>query len=294
MPKLYLKLISVFVLLILAFTTSFFIINTYQNYFNVAKVDISKLDQFTSSGNKYSHNINEYGIENGHYVGLYICEKELYSEWSNRSSFKLDSLDQKGQLLGKTLLRYLNSKNLRKDAEGIKSLNDNEIKDIEGGCANYLYKNDLSLKTRLYKIFFEYNNFEISGTTKGHSVFQRIELWKAALGIIEENFWLGVGTGDMVIAYENQLNKMNSDLKGMKIRAHNQYLSIFSAFGVFGFLIFIFSLVYPVFFTKKAFNFLFLVFFIIISLSMLNEDTIESQAGVTLFAFFYSFFISKD
>jgi len=34
-----------------------------------------------------------------------------------------------------------------------------------------------------------------------------------------------------------------------------------------------------------------MTFFCIALLSMLNEDTLETQAGVTFFAFFYCFFI---
>jgi len=42
---------------------------------------------------------------------------------------------------------------------------------------------------------------------------------------------------------------------------------------------------------RKFSDYFFLVFFIIVMLSMIPEDTIESQAGVTFFAFFYSLFL---
>jgi len=132
--------------------------------------------------------------------------------------------------------------------------------------------------------------YKHTGNTKGYSVIQRLELIKASLNIIKNNFWFGVGTGDMVNAYDQQLHDMHSDLYGTKLRSHNQYLSIFSALGLFGFLIFMIALFYPVILNKRISNYYFLTFFIIFLLSMLNEDTIESQAGVTFFAFFYSFF----
>ncbi len=263
----------------------------YQEYFSVKEINYSQLDSKTIQGNDYEFFIEQFGIENGNYIGLYICKKELADEWQKRSKIHIDSSDHKKQQLIVTLIRFLNSKGLRKDAEGVKSLNDKEITAIESGYANYLYLNDFSIKAAVYRIFFEYNNYIISGATKGYSIIQRYELWKAALGIIKENFWFGVGTGDMVTAYKEQLIKMNSDLKELNIRAHNQYLSIFSAFGIVGFLVFLFSYIYPIFISKAFNSFLFVSFFIISSLSMINEDTIETQTGVTFFAFFYLIFL---
>ncbi len=263
----------------------------YKAYFYVNEINYRQLDTKTIQGNDYESFAEHYGIENGNYIGLYICRKELADEWKKRSKIHIDSCDYKNQQLIVTLIRFLNSKGLRKDAEGVKSLNDKEITAIESGYANYLYLNDFSIKAAVYRIFFEYNNYIISGTTKGYSIIQRYELWKAAIGIIKDNFWFGVGTGDMVTAYKEQLVKMNSDLKDLNIRAHNQYLSIFSAFGIFGLLIFIFSYIYPIIISKSFNSFLFVSFFIISSLSMINEDTIETQTGVTFFAFFYLIFM---
>jgi len=42
---------------------------------------------------------------------------------------------------------------------------------------------------------------------------------------------------------------------------------------------------------RRMDDYFIVVFLIIAILSMLTEDTIESQAGVTFFAFFYSFFL---
>jgi hypothetical protein len=249
------------------------------------------LEKTTRKGNIYEHNFNIYGIENGNYIGLYVCNKELAEEWTKRSKINYDSTDARKQEIKITLIRFLNSKGLRKDAEGIKALSDKEIKAIEKGIANYLYMNEFSIKSRIYMILFEFNNYAISGTTKGYSIIQRFELWKAAIGIIKQNFWIGVGTGDMVDAYQNQLTIMNSDLKNQKIRSHNQYLSIFSAFGVIGLITFLISYIYPAIYSKSFNKFLFVSFFLIASLSMINEDTIETQTGVTFFAFFYLLFI---
>jgi O-antigen ligase len=121
---------------------------------------------------------------------------------------------------------------------------------------------------------------------------QRLEFWKASIGIIRENLLLGVGTGDMNIAFREQYEKMNTKLApDQRWRSHNQFLSIFIGFGIFGFIWFLTAMFYPPFMLRRQDDFFLFVFMIISVLSMLPEDTIESQTGVTFFAFFYSFFL---
>jgi hypothetical protein len=60
------------------------------------------------------------------------------------------------------------------------------------------------------------------------------------------------------------------------------------AFGLFGFLVFLFAFLYPLVKGGKPFSgFLLTAFISIALLSMITEDTIESQAGVTFVALFY-------
>jgi hypothetical protein len=58
-----------------------------------------------------------------------------------------------------------------------------------------------------------------------------------------------------------------------------------------GLLWFLLSLVLPPLMLNKYSDFFYLSFFIIITLSMLTEDTLETQAGVTIYAFFSSFYL---
>ncbi len=85
---------------------------------------------------------------------------------------------------------------------------------------------------------------------------------------------------------------MNSPLtKEWRLRSHNQFLAIGTAFGITGLLFFLFTLLYPLLKHKKYNSYLYLMFFTIAFLSMFTEDTLESQAGVTFFAFFNCFFL---
>jgi O-antigen ligase len=114
--------------------------------------------------------------------------------------------------------------------------------------------------------------------------------------LISKNFWTGVGTGDIEDKLIKQYTQMGSELKAkFRFHAHNQFLAIFITFGVIGFLWFVFALIYPAVKLKGFNSYFFVSFFLIIVLSMFSDDTIETQAGATLFAFFYSFLLlGKD
>ena len=148
------------------------------------------------------------------------------------------------------------------------------------------------IKTRIMKIMVAYNNYSRNGDANGSSVFQRIEFIKASLGIIKESPVLGVGTGDIVNAFADYYENTNSKLRPeYRFRSHNQYLAITVAFGVIGLLWFLFSMFYPIIADKKNRNYIYFVFLYIMILSMFTEDTIETQIGATLFAYFNSFLV---
>jgi hypothetical protein len=270
---------------------------TVRNYLIVDNGKLRHVEMFTANGNPYVHDTVNTFIENGSYIGLYVCENELRQSWNTRSHFGFDGKDTKGHELKATLIRYLNSKGLKKDAAGLTSLSDQDIKNIEQGYANFYYAKKISLNAGIYKLLWEYQTLKHSYNPGGLSVGQRFEYWKAASGIISKYFWTGVGTGDLDNAFKARYIEMNSQLAPeFQHRSHNQFLAIFIAFGVFGFLWFMVTMIYPPLKLRKFHDFRFLVFFIIMVLSMLVEDTLETQQGVTLYAFFTSFllFVSKE
>lgn len=252
-------------------------------------VNFSELDQVTALGNPYTHDTIERVVEDGKWVGLYICEPELREAWNKRSSTDYDSYPENSHELRETLIRYMTSRNLRKDAAGVQSLTDKDIRMIEQGVANYHYVENPGLKTRLLKIMMGYEVYKKTGNPSGSSVMQRIEYSKASLDLIRRNFWFGVGTGDIEDKLISQYHSMGSSLKNQYMfHAHNQFLAVFISFGVFGFIWFVFALFYPPWKEKRYGNYFFFTFFVIMIWSMLSDDTLETQAGVTLFAFFYT------
>jgi len=289
----YYRLTIFLLLIVVPLFGYFYLHDVAKSYLTPNKQELQNIDKFTVNGNRYYNDTVKMPVENGSYVGLYICNKELKKEWKKRSEFNFSGKDSKGQPLKYTLYRYLNSKGLRKDSAGISKLNKDDIRAVELGIANYHYTKKLSINSRLYKLLWSYDSYKRGGNPSGHSLLQRFEFWKAALGIARKNFWIGVGTGDISNAffdeYENSGTRLTKDL--WVNRTHDQYLTIFATFGFFGFVWFMFTLFYSPIKMKKLGNYLFLSFFLTMLLSMLMEDTLETQAGVTLFAFPFSFLL---
>jgi hypothetical protein len=244
----------------------------------------------TAQGNRYTFNLNHTDMENGYRVYIYMCDDELRRTWNRRSSIDLDSADKKYQPLKSTLIRFLASKGLRKDSAGVVQLTDEEIHSIEKGIPNVHYQTP-SIKVRLLQVMWEFNHYSNGGDPNGHSVMQRLESWKAAMGVIASNPVFGVGTGDLPREVFKQYWLMQSKLDSNHyLRPHNQYLAIAVAFGIAGLCYFLFAVCYPLFFSRNR-NYFYLVFFITLVISMLTEDTLETQPGATFFAFFNALFL---
>ena len=255
----------------------------------VKPVDFSTLEKTTAQGNPYWHDTIHNPVEDGKYVGLYYNRTELREAWSQRSELPFDGTTADGENLEATLARYLTSKDLRKDAEGVMALTDEDVKNIEQGVANYNNWKHPGFRARLSSTLFEYNLYRRYNNPNGGSLSQRIEYTRASFHIIGRHPWFGVGTGDVPQTFARTYDKIHSPLKEeFRFRAHNQYLAIAVAFGLVGLAFFLFVLLYPWFASKRNHTYLYIVFLCIMLLSMFPEDTLETQAGATLFAFFMS------
>ncbi len=249
-------------------------------------------EEKTRSGNNYHHCFDCVDMENGTPVYIYICEQELKEEWNKRSLLLYDSLDKQGHELKYTLIRYLASKGLRKDAEGVRSLTNEDVAAIENGIANVNYNRMGSLMVRIHKTLAEIRLYQSGKNPSGSSLVQRFEFWRAGWSIFKDHWLIGTGTGDVKKAFQEKYVEINSPLdERWRLRAHNQYLTFALTFGFIGFLYFLITFFYPVIAFKKR-PVIFLVFIAITALSFLNEDTLETQAGVTFVMFFMSLFIA--
>ena len=258
-----------------------YVINVIYHYNHAEEIELSSLPTVTAGGKPYSHDPNSL-VENGCHTGLYVSVEELQSEWEKRSEQPYHAW------LEAALIRYLNSKGLTKDSAGMKMLTDKDIQFIEQGIANYDYVHGFGIKRSLYPILFSISVQQIECST----VFQRVELWRIAISVIRKNFWAGVGLGDVKEVMDKEISLQNSSLSYRKnMGCHNQFLSYFVMGGILLFLSFLLILFYPFFAMKKKINLLYIAFFLLISCSFFTEDTLGTQAGVTLYAFFNAFFL---
>lgn len=266
-----------------------------KKFYNIESIDKETIALKTVNGALYEHNFDYKFVENGHYIGLYFCDIELYREWTKRSKKDYISNDDRGQMIKYTLIRYLTSKGLAKDSAGLWQLTDHDIKLIESGITNYIYENKLRLYPRIYQTIWEIDVYLKGGDPSGHSITQRLEFLKTGWYILKNNIVFGVGTGDVPVEFKNAYNKLNSKLKPeFRLRAHNQFLTFFISFGIPLGVLACILLIYPAFYKKRIKNYFVILIFCTGFISMLNEDTLETQAGVTLFVFFYTIFLRFD
>ncbi len=254
-----------------------------------SSINLNELDKYTAEGNPYRHESGGVSPETGKPIGIYICEEELRREWNKVSAIPYDGIDVKGHPIRWTLIRYLSSMDVRKDSKGFQQLSEKDIKCIEHGCAS---KYSSGLMARYYGIKYQLNN---NSDPNNHSLLMRIEYWKSAIQIAQNNFILGVGTGDVQDSFDQNYENQNSILKPEnRCRAHNYYLTVLLTFGVVG--LFLFFWIHSEFMllnlSKK--NMLAIAFMTIILLSYLIEDTLETQTGVTFFGLFIGMFGSKE
>jgi ABC-type multidrug transport system fused ATPase/permease subunit len=253
--------------------------------------DFSELQWYTASRYSYYHDTLSKATENGNLVWLYVCIEECEQEWNKRSDLSYDGEDKKGQPLYGTLFRYMSSKGLRKDSIGFMSMTNKDIINVELGNPNYI--TDKGVKGKIEELNTQFLIYKSGGNPNGHSFIQRIEHLKTALNLIKSNWIIGVGLGDIKVAFKTQYELDNSLLNiENQHRSHNQFLTNWISLGILGFLLTAFILFAPLFSEKLTFP------LIIVSISLIfgffTQDLIESQAGVTIFALFYTLVNYKE
>jgi O-antigen ligase len=250
------------------------------------------LKETTLNGNIYTHYPERKDIENGNSVWIYICEKELRKEWNLRSTLKYDSVDLRDQQLRFTLIRYLTSAGLTKDSSGVARLSEEDIRYIENGITNRLFTEGRHIKSRLYEIIWQIDFYCKGGNPSGHSLSQRAEYYNKGWHLFKNNWLYGTGTGDIKNEFKLQFRKENALLDQIYVYLpHNQYLTFLISFGVFGFIIICCSVFIPLYKVKTLSVFLFQIFLLIVLVSMLGEDSLETHPGVSFFAYFYAVFV---
>ena len=286
------KLLGFSVLVIGACLGIWFVNNEWKKNNFIDTSAANKPKQKSVTGRVYNKLGNNNQTENGFYLAYNIQYEELFSSWPKRSQIGILGNDKKGNSVMWTILRYMTSKGLTKDSAGLTQLTKADIENIEKGITNYKYADASPLKKRVKEFLSEYQDYKNGANPSGNTMLMRFEFWKAAIYIIKRNVWMGVGTGDAQAAFNKAYYRTETKLAhNWRLRSHNQFLAITVSFGILGLVLFIFSLVYPVFVLRKKLSGLYFAFLFIALISFLTEDTLESQSGVSFFAYFNTLFL---
>ncbi len=145
---------------------------------------------------------------------------------------------------------------------------------------------------RFSKFFSAVENREEVDLKSQESTALRMAAFKAGTGIIKENFWFGVGTGDM--AYHMSDYYKENNYQGAYIHhisPHNQFVRSFVMHGVFGFLSIVAMFVLMIYVAIKEKHFL-LMFWVFIMIFLFNvEDILGIQDGIIFFCFYTSYLV---
>lgn len=128
--------------------------------------------------------------------------------------------------------------------------------------------------------------------TSGESTTVRRFVWHSSLELIQENFWFGVGTGDI----KDELKERNrengyTDVVAKNLNSHNQFFNSHIALGVFASLFLFLTIVTNL--LKKKENDVYyswrMGIVLILFFALLPESMLEVQAGIIPYAFLLTF-----
>jgi len=149
------------------------------------------------------------------------------------------------------------------------------------GAFVLLYTQSETIKRRLDVTFTEISSNSPNG---------RMAIWKAGTSAIFSSPILGHGTGDVkdVIVYEYERIEYQKGVD-KNLNAHNQFLQSTIAVGLPGGVLLLLLLVFPFLSAVKNNRLIYGLFLVIISVGFMTESVLETQAGVTFYAFFNAF-----
>ena len=117
----------------------------------------------------------------------------------------------------------------------------------------------------------------------------RFAKWQCASELIQRNWLWGVGTGDG----QDELQKIYEEYKFYfaalynRYNAHNQYLEIWVALGVLGFVMWIFVLTIGLKTALKTSNYMLLSIILLMCFSSVTESLLQRNLGIIVIGVFY-------
>lgn len=232
------------------------------------------LPRLSSDGSEYVHYLNRRVTENGHFVWTKIAWGELAESWSERHDLPFEEV--KGGLI-----RFLASKGLSKDRRGVHALSDEEVQAVSQGATSVVEWKGVGWARRLNRMRFNWGQW-LDGERAGNAsllartVYQGAA-WDAIVRLPVTAHFVGLGSGGaktaLLSAYERGFPDWPDQ---MRHRPHNQWLSMWLQLGWLGLVLVIASCWAAL---QRPWG---IPGVVILCVSFLFEDTLETQAGVTL------------
>jgi hypothetical protein len=280
------------VLCVVILVAKFFVFHELRYFVFPEKIEQNSLDTLTSRNNAYRPFYERGMLENGHWVSLYVSDIEIDAHWAEFSSIPIAGYDYRNQPIKRTLIRYLTSKNLRKDYDGLLQLTAEDIINIENGCTNYRFTTHFNVFERIYEVIWEFHYYLQGYSPAGHSVTQRFEFIKCALHVFYKHPLYGTGPGNLMSELKLQYPEQAIVLpQQFWLKPHNQYILFLVQYGIIGFAIIFIGFIGIYIYAHKYKSILSISWFTIAFISFLNEDTLENLNGLVFFAFFGCFFL---
>jgi len=273
--------------LILIGITAIWIGLSAHSYWETEDIDKANLEYLSPHGNPYIHDLDNSSLENGNRIWMYVSRAELDSTWVLRSEMDLKGKDLKGQYLQGTLIRYLTSLGQRKDADAVMALSDEQVREIESGTTSAFAGQKAGIPRRLDVLFYEVDSYMNGGDPSLNSMTRRFELWKAGWGLFKAAPIIGHGAGNIRVDMSEQLSQGSRLSHDAWDLIHNQFLTFMACFGMLGFLWMIYAHYQGLTLAALRKEPLFLIFLLVLSISYMGEDTLNTQSGLSFFIFYY-------
>ena len=145
------------------------------------------------------------------------------------------------------------------------------------------------------KSLVKFTDSGVNNQTKLDGTIVRLWIWEASINVIKEHPVLGVGTSNTRQELQAQYEMLGMDKAAeVRLNAHNQYLESWISIGIIGFLALLAMLFVPLWAGIRNRNWLLAGFICLCSVSFFFESMLETIAGVTFFALFYTMLVTTN
>lgn len=243
--------------------------------------DAASLPERSRKGERYVHNVERSVTENGHHVWTMLAWGELQQGWQARSEIPYDTIDG-------ALVRFLASKGLPKDEEGLAALSQEEIEAVERHVTSVVELEGGGWAKRWNRFKFNWGQWWDGDRSPNASVLARSVYSGMAIEALRSmsftQWCSGYGAGQVeeVLSVEYVEHEPDWPASGRK-RPHNQYLTLLLSLGCVGLLAWLITM--GALWSLRTLR----PGVLVLAVSCLTEDTLETQAGVTLVLFALAF-----